>query len=672
MLAGDRRPVTVVFADLSGFTEMTEHQDPEEVVKLLNVCLDRLCECIYRYGGTLDKYIGDGVMALFGAPDAHEDDPERAIRAALDMHDALIALRHNPPLSLARPLSVHVGVATGHVVYGLIGAEGSRAYTVIGKAANLASRLEEKAEPGQILVDEDTYRLTKHVFDYDMPQPTKMQGLTEQVKVYAVRRLRAQPSSWRGLNGSQNLLVGRYDEAHRLSSAIDRLRRAQGGIVIVEGEAGIGKSRLVADVRSKIQAVASDFCWLEGHGLSYGFTRSYHLLAGVLHSYLGVPDGTDDAGAITKLRGACADLLGSRAAQITPYLGRLLGLRLPEDMAQMIPRADAKSLQLQAFESFGDWAAAVAARKPLVLAFDDLHWADRDSVALIEQLMPRCLHHPILILCVSRPDRDSPFWAVREHALSDYVEQVTHIPLGPLSDQEILTLINSLLSLDYMPSEIEYTILDRAQGNPLFVEELLRNFREDHTLVERDGTWRATSEKVGTEIPATLQGMLTARLDRLDEATKLIAQIIAVAGVGGAVPRRLLARVVDNPSTLDDDLAKLQRSDIIEQQPADPEPEYRFRHMLTQEAAYQSLLIQQRKVYHYLVADILARLFWERGEEYADAGLVAEHYQRAEAWQRALTYLERAGDAARDRFANEEAVNHYARALQVADQRQRP
>jgi predicted ATPase/class 3 adenylate cyclase len=663
-LQGERKRVTVMFADLSGFTAMTEHRDAEEVVLLVNTCLAHLSECVYRYDGTIDKYIGDALMALFGAPRTHEDDPERAIRAALDMQEALIAFKTNPPLPLSGPLDVHIGIATGNVIAGQIGTERHQAYTVMGSAANLAARLVDLADRGQIFVCEDTYRLTRHLFSARELEPFTIKGMSDPTRVYEMLGARRQPGVGRGVGGPNKPLVGRHAEVYRLSLAVDHLRRGRGGIVIVEGDAGIGKSRLIAEVKTRAQTVATGVRWLEGRGLSYGDSRSYHLLAGVLRDYLGVHDADSESHILARLADTCHDLFDSRADSILPYLGIVLGVRLPEEMTRHIPQTGPKLLQQRVVTAVGEWAMAVAERQPLVLAFDDLHWADPNSIALIEHFMSLCGSHPILVLCVNRLDRESAFWTVRQRAELSFPGHLMLVQLAPLSDNDTLTLINSLLNLDYMPGEIEYAILSRAEGNPLFVEEMLRHFIEEGALIETGGAWRAALPVTVAGVPDTLQGMLTARIDRLDDATKRVLQAAAV--IGRTFLRSVLVRVVGEPDALDTSLTQLQRAELIRAYGSDPEPRFSFKHMLTQEVTYQSLLTHQRTLYHQRVADALARVFWERGDDQAGAGLIAAHYERAGAWARALRYLERAGDAARAGFANREAIDHYTRALQVA------
>ena len=662
-LQGERKQVTVMFADISGFTAMSEQRDAEEVVTLVNACFAKLSECVYRYEGTIDKYIGDAIMAVFGAPRAHEDDPERTIRTALDMREALDKFNVNPPLPLAEPLGIHIGIGTGYVVHGLIGTERHQDRTVMGDAVNLAARLEDVSEQGQIFVSEDTYRLTSRLFVFKELDPVTVKGKAAPVKIYEVLGVREQPGSMRGLTGLRAPLVGRDTEAQLLSVAVSGLHAGQGGVVLVEGEAGIGKSRLVAEVRHNLESVVPGLRWLEGRGLSYGRSLSYHLLASVLRNYLGLTDEDDEMRVWLKLRAMGPDLFGERADDVLPYLAMLLGLRLPEVMAEKIPQANPQLLQQRVFVAFGELVKAVCAEKPLVLAFDDMHWADPSSVELIEHLMELTKDHQLLILCVSRPDREAPFWEIRERSMTEYGDTLVHIPLNPLSSSQSRTLLDSLLQIERLPREIEHAILIRAEGNPLFVEEVLRTLIEEGTLTREDGSWRVTRAVDITEIPDTLQGVLTARIDRLDDTMKRVVQIAAV--VGRVFQRYVLDRAVDDPSTLDNCLAQLQIAEIIRERSTEPEAEYIFKHILTQEAAYRSLLSQQRKAYHRRIADALARLFWERGEEYA--GLVAAHYERAEAWPRALRYLKRAGDAARTSFAIKEAIDYYNRALQVAD-----
>jgi len=662
-LQGERKQVTVMFADISGFTAMSEQRDAEEVVTLVNACLAKLSECVYRYEGTIDKYIGDAIMAIFGAPRAHEDDPERAIRTALAMREALDEFNAKPPLPLADPLGIHVGIGTGYVIAGLIGIQRHQDYTVMGDAVNLASRLEDVSNRGQIFVSEDTYRLTSRLFVFKELDPVAVKGKMDPVRIYEVLGAREQPGSMRGLTGLQAPLVGRDAEAREVSLAVRDLQSGRGGIVLVEGEAGIGKSRLIAEIRQHLDGTPVACRWLEGRGLSYGRSLSYHLMAGVLRHYLGLSDEDDETRVWLKLRAMGPDLFGSRVDETLPYLAMLLGLRLPEAMADKIPQADPQLLQQRVFVAFGEWVEAVGAEGPLVLAFDDLHWADPSSVGLIEYLMALTLHNPLLILCVSRPDREAPFWEVRERAMADYASSLVHIPLDPLSLDESRGLVDSLLQMENVPPEVEKVVLSRAEGNPLFVEEVLRTLIEEGTLTRDNGDWQITRTVDVTEIPDTLQGVLTARIDRLNDSMKRVVQIAAV--VGRVFQRHVLDRVVDDASILDDCLAQLQIAQIIRERSPEPEPEFIFKHILTQEAAYQSLLGQQRRAYHRRVADALARLFWERGEEYA--GLVAAHYERAEAWPRALRYLQRAGDAARTSFAIKEAIDYYSRALQVAD-----
>jgi class 3 adenylate cyclase/tetratricopeptide (TPR) repeat protein len=665
-LQGERRVVTVMFADISGFTAMTEQRDAEEVVTLVNAALSQLSQCVYRYDGTIDKYIGDAIMAVFGAPKAHEDDPERALRAALDMQAALAEFTKNPPLPLNGSIDVHVGISTGNVVSGLIGIKGREDYTVMGDAVNLASRLEDLSPPSQIFVSEDTYRRTRHIFSFNDLGDQRIKGRVEPIRIYQALGLRSQPASMRGLTSARYPLVGRQNEAQALAAAIQALVKPQGGIVLVEGDAGIGKSRLVTEVRRKLERSGAALHWLEGRGLSYGLSLNFHLITDVLRHHLGVSGEDEDVRIWTRLEASTRQLMPHRAEEIIPYLAILLGLPLQGNAIDKVPQTNPQLLQERTFAAFGEWAVAVAARRPLVLAFDDMHWADPNSIALIEHISRLSENHPLLIICVSRPDQGSPYWRIRQQATQNLGDKLIHLQLNPLTDNEALELVHSVLDLESLPPELEYLILRRAEGNPLFVEEILRTFIEQGTLVQENGRWRADWPVADTELPETLQGMLTARIDRLDDATKRVVQIAAV--IGRVFRKSVLARVVDDDQVLSSSLRQLLDASIIRQRSDanEPDTEYIFKHILTQEAAYQTLLAQQRKVYHREVADALARLYWERGEAFIGASLVATHYEKAEVWPRALRYLERAGDGMRAAFSNQEAVDYYSRALDIA------
>ncbi len=669
-IEGERRQVTIVFADISGFTALNDAaQTPaevEQVVRLINLCLQELSEAIYEYEGYIDKYIGDAIMAVFGAPKAHEDDPERALRAALAMQERLEKFNQNPPMPLPEPLGIHIGINTGTVIAGMVGTDRKRSYTVMGDAVNVASRLEDVSERGEILLSEATYTLTSRLFIFKKRPPVKVKGKRDPIKIYELKGARDVDQTQRGLVGMEAPLIGREYESKVLLDRYEKLKQGQGGIIVVTGEAGLGKSRLVSDFRRQVNRDGTNGnkpLWLFGRGLSYRQSFTNRLIVDILHRYLELPENPDPALVRMRLEAMGDDLFGPRAPEVVPFLATLLGLKLDEQVAASLPLDDPQALQQRVFVAVGEWLEILAQKQPVILVFEDLHWADPNSVKVIEYLFSLTLKHPILIICVTRPERESTFWNVKIRGAKDYPDRFVELTLWPLTDEESRQLIKHLLNLDDMPAATEQLLLKRAEGNPLFLEEVLRSLIESGIIRRSRGRWEITRTITEIDIPNTLQGVLTARIDRLEEPVKRVMQIAAV--IGRVFPRFILEPIVNDPEILDKALEELELADLIKVRTPEPEPEYMFKHYLTYETAYSSLLHHQRTALHRQIADYMSRLYWQLGEEYA--AIVAEHYCKSETWPRALRYLHRAGDAAVQSFANREAIDFYTRALQVAE-----
>ncbi len=668
-LEGERKQVTIIFADISGFTALNDAAktpgEVEAVVRLINLLLQTLSEAIYEFDGNIDKYIGDSIMAIFGAPKAHEDDPERALRAVLSMQERLEQFNNDPPMRLPEPLGIHGGISTGTVIAGWFGTERTRSYTVMGDAVNVASRLESVSERGEFLLSEATYNLTRHLFEIEEREPVKVKGKREPLKTYQLK----------GLGKSSHPkppkapIIGREFELETLITKYHALYRNQGGVAVVTGEAGLGKSRLVSEFRKQVsldEVTRSKPLWLFGRGLSYRQSFKNRLFVDILHSYLDLAEKPEDTLVKLRLDAMGEELFGLRKNEVVPYLATLLGLSLDEERKTELPLNDPQILQQRTFLALGEWVEALVARQPVIMVFEDLHWADPSSVELIEYLFSLTVYHPILMICVTRPEREATFWDVKVRASQDYPERLKELALWPLSDAESRQLIKHQLKIDKMQEAIEHLILRRAEGNPLFLEEILRSLIEEGAIVHNeDGHWEVIRSVNEIDIPTTLQGVLTARIDRLDpEEIKEILQIAAV--VGRVFPKFILAPIVNKPDILDSALNQLEAADLIEILTHDSDPEYMFKHVLTHEIVYNSLLHQQQKAIHKQIADYMAfKAFWMLGEEYAP--IVADHYYKSETWPRAMRYLQRAAEAAIQSFANHEAVEFYTRALEVAD-----
>ncbi|MEW5957522.1 MAG: adenylate/guanylate cyclase domain-containing protein [Chloroflexota bacterium] len=669
-IEGERKQVTIIFADISGFTALNDAAkspaEVEQVVRLINLCLQELSEAIYEYDGYIDKYIGDAIMAIFGAPKAHEDDPERALRAALAMQHRLEQFNQHPPMPLPEPLGIHMGINTGTVIAGMVGTDRKRSYTVMGDAVNVASRLEGVSERGEILISEATHNLTNRLFVFEEREPVNVKGKREPLHIYQLKAARDLSQTQRGLTGMEAPLIGREYEMQQLLNYYHKLFEGQGSIVVVTAEAGLGKSRLVSDFRKQVSREESEQKveprWLFGRGLSYRQSFANRLLVDILYRYLDLPEIPDDTQVKLRLEAMGQEMFGERQHEVMPYLATLLGLKLEEEVAANLSLDAPQVLQQRTWQAIGEWVEALAKKQPVIMVFEDLHWADPSSVRLIEYLFGLTLHHRLLIICVTRPDRESTFWNVKIQGAKDHPDRFNELLLWPLTDEESRQLIKYLLRIDEMPLATEQLLLNRAEGNPLFLEEVLRSLIEEEMIRRLDGRWEISPTITEIDIPNTLQGVLTARIDRLEDSVKRVLQIAAV--IGRVFPRFVLSPIVNQPEILETALEQLELAGLIEKRTRDPEPEYMFKHFLTHETAYNSLLHQQRKLIHKQIGDYMSRLYWQLGEEYA--AIVADHYLKSETWPRALRYLHRAAEAAIQSFANKEAVDFYSRALEVA------
>ena len=467
---GERKLVTVLFADVTGFTSLAETVDPEPLRDLINACFERLVPCVERYGGTVDKFIGDEVMAVFGAPIAHDNDPERAVRAALDMRIALAAFN----AERGTTLDAHFGINSGLVLAGPVGA-GSRAeYSVMGDAVNVASRLAEAAAPGEILAGPTTCRLARQFFSCEPTGQVRLRGRNEPLAVWRVigeaTTGAADPGTSSGrLIGSP--LVGRDEERDRFLAALARTHAGEGGVLFVLGEAGLGKSRLAAEVR---RVCPAGLLWLEGRSQSFGMDLSYLPFREILRQTAGIDDGDPDEGRLEKLARLVERLQGGENPWALPSLGVLLGLSLPEELAQRVASLDGETMGRQVVRSLLHLLRRLAEEQALVLLLEDIQWLDPSSLAFLEDLLPLAREIPLLVVLVGRPDTDSLTAALHATAQGCCGDRVEEMLLAPLHPEDMRVLVRNLVGGEDLPRDLRETVAAKAEGNPLFVEEVIR------------------------------------------------------------------------------------------------------------------------------------------------------------------------------------------------------
>jgi ABC-type oligopeptide transport system substrate-binding subunit/class 3 adenylate cyclase len=666
----ERRTVTILFSDVKGSTSMASDMDPEEWTEIMEGAFELLITPVYRYEGTVARLMGDAILAFFGAPIAHEDDPERACRAALEI--TAQAQRYGAKLARERGIAgfdVRVGINTGLVLVGEVGSDLCVEYTAMGDAVNLAARMESAAEPGTILITEDTHKLIVPLFDTEPLGSIEVKGKTAPVPVYRVLAAKIVPYKPRGVAGLESPLVGRTAESEVLSEALQRLQAGVGGIVTIIGEAGIGKSRLVAEMRvSGALHFESTLHlrWVEGRCLSYGASISYLLWLDVLRGLLGVMAEDQPQDVRAALEEWVWALCPERFDEVYPYLCRTMSLPLDDAIEERLAHLNGVALKERTFRAVETLLACAARDRPLVLVCEDLHWSDPSSLALLEHLLDLTGQVPLLMICVFRPVRDHGSWLLCETIGRDYRHRHTDLWLRRLSAADSERLVGNLLCMEDLPAQLKARILDRAEGNPFYLEEVLRSLIHEGVIVQDEArrTWQTTLDIADIAIPDTLQGLLLARIDRLQEETKRVLQMAAV--IGRIFLYRVLVTIAAaeadvEAQALDQRLGTLQREEMIRERARLPELEYIFKHELTREAAYNGLLKRERRVFHRRVAEALERLFPERAEE--QVGLLAHHWERAGAAKKAVEYLQRAGDQARLVYAHDEAVDYYQRAL---------
>ncbi|MDP9245998.1 MAG: AAA family ATPase [Chloroflexota bacterium] len=526
----ERRPLTILFADIAGSTSIAEKLDPEDWTVLVGTAFERLNAIASRYDGTVARLMGDGVLVFFGAPVAHEDDPERAVRCGLDMVREIAGLGGGAHAAHAVPLQVRVGINTGPVVVGMVGTDIAREYTAMGDAVNIAARMQAAAPPGGVMITAATHRFVAPLVEAIDAGRLELKGKAEAVHGFQVTGLKRGAVSTRGLGDDvHSTMIGRDEQLQRLRDAFAIARARQGRVASVLGEPGIGKSRLLSELRAHVAATDPTATWLEARCLSYGRGLPYHLVADLVRSAIGVAATADEPEVRAALEQRTRELFGDAWADAYAYLGHLLSVQLsPEERARMAT-LEFETLKRYTSSIIG-LVRALTKRGPLVLALEDLHWADGPSVELLMGLMPLANELPLFIVATSRLDRESEGWRFVSGIRDLFGDALIEIRLEPLSGDDTRTLVGNLLRVESLPEQTRDHILTKAEGNPFFLEEVIRMLI-DRGAIERHGDrWVATAKASDVEIPDTLQGLLLARIDRLPAESKRTLRVAAVIG----------------------------------------------------------------------------------------------------------------------------------------------
>ncbi len=641
---GERRFVTVLFADVVDSTAMGDLVDPETIAEIMNGAFSFFNASVARFGGTVARLMGDAVLAIFGAPVAHEDDAERAVHAGLAILDAARRYAESVRERYGITFQVRVGINSGLAVLAMVGDDVKMEYTAMGDTANLASRLQNRADPGTLLISAETHSLVRKLFESTSLGRVQVKGKTDPIEIFQITGIRAQPGSVRGVDGLQSPLVGRDEEVARAREALAG-RRDAGGIVIVSGEAGLGKSRLVAELRTWVSQIPEPPIWLEGRALSYGQTIAYYPWRQIVRGAIGAEEGAPPAEIRERLHAAVLP------EDVSP-LERLLAV---EDAAAGEADGLAGESLVRRITDGVARLLTVQRERGVVIALDDLHWADEVSLDLLRSIADLTASHHLVVLAITRPEREAHSARTLDQIRETCGDRVSQIDLQPLGDDASELLLSNLLQVRGLPDELRKEILGKSDGNPFFIEEVIRWLIDSGHIVQDGETWRAVNEIASVAVPETLAGVLASRIDRLPAETKRVVQAAAVIGRVFQYP--VLKRVAerDRISNPEPHVRELTAEELIREK--NPLLDYIFKHALTQEAAKDLLLLRRRREYHDLVGTTLEELYPDRVDELA--AMLAYHYREAENWERAAQYAHRAAINDVRVFAIREAIEHF-------------
>jgi len=653
-LEGELKQVTVLFCDIENSTEMAHRIGAEGMHELLNAFFDLALAEVHNLEGSINQFLGDGFMALFGAPVAHEDHVQRALLAALgikrNLHEA------SGGDSLVSDLSVRMGINTGPVVVGKIGDNLRMDYTAVGDTTNLASRLQGLAEPGHIYVAEEVYAVANSFFSFTEHGKRSVKGIDRPVSVYGLQKER-QRDGWGSLNPSlriQSPLVGRTRQLALLEAELESLRLGNGGILVITGEPGAGKSRLIAELKERLP---DEIRWLEGGAVSFGRSLSYWPFIELLKNGFDIRDDDSEVVSWNKMEQVLLPLFAERTSEVLPYLATVLARVVPAESADMVKYLDGPALRRQVFMCMRQLLEKLAEQQPVVLMLEDWHWADQSSVELTEHLLALADTTQLQVILTTRPDPAGVRTRMLQFASANPGVRFQEMELSPLTDGDSVQLLGNLLGKLDLPAKLHDQILRKTEGNPFYIEEVVRSLVVDGVLVRgsRENSWKLGQDIDDVNIPGTIQALLLARIDRLSDDVKQVLKLASV--IGRHFFERVLKAIADDELNVSGGLEELHRVQLVLTGQQVPEVEYVFKHALVQEATYSSILTENRRSIHNRIAQATEQLFDGHLEEFTS--LLAHHYARAEDWDKAQEYLFKAGDQAGRMAADSEALEHF-------------
>jgi class 3 adenylate cyclase/tetratricopeptide (TPR) repeat protein len=649
-IEGERKLVTVMFADVANFTGFSEKLDPEEVHQIMDGCFKILMDEIHRYEGTINQFTGDGVMALFGAPVAHEDHAQRACYAALSIQKAMGEYGEKIEKDTGVEFKMRVGLNSGPVIVGAIGDDLRMDYTAVGDTTNLAARMESMARPGTILVSGNTHRLVRDFFEFESLGKIEVKGKKEPQAAFELIKA-GEVETRIGASVAKGLtrFVGRKNSMVALREAYDKAKAGSGQVVGMVGEAGVGKSRLFLEFRDRL--AQNEFTYFEGRCLHHGGFMPYLPILDILRVYFEIKEGDREFVVRKKLEEKILRLDENLKKEL-PTFQDLLSLRV-EDAGYL--KLEPKEKKERTFEAIRNLLIRESQRKTAIIAIEDLHWIDKTSEEFLHYLID-CLANARLLLILLYRSEYTHQWGSKSY--------YNHIGLDQLTMESSAELVQAILEGGEVVPELRELILNRAAGNPLFMEELTHTLVENGSIERKDRQYVLNRQPSDIQVPGTVQGIIAARIDRLDESLKRIMQVASV--IGREFAFRILQAIMEMKEGLKSHLINLQGLEFIYEKRLFPELEYIFKHALTQEVAYSSLLLKRRKEIHGRIGRAIEEIYPERLEEFYE--MLAYHYSNSDNPEKAVYYLKLFGDKAMRRYSSAEAFRFYKDAVGILKQ----
>jgi class 3 adenylate cyclase/tetratricopeptide (TPR) repeat protein len=650
-VVSERKLITSLFADISGYNTFSECLDPEEVRDVVSHVIGEIAQIVIKYEGHIENFAGDQVMALFGVPRSHEDDPVRAVKAAIEIHQVVRRISLKFLETLGQLLWVHIGINTGLVVTEQFDFEKAVARYIAGDTVNVASSLRTLAKPGETLVGQATYAQASGFFDFESLEPVEIKGRIMPVKAYRLLSLRKLPSRRYRLYGRRAALIGRQREIAVLAKALASLQYGKAySVVAIRGEPGTGKSRLIEEFQATLDL--EKVTWMEGH--AYDSTRniSYSPLINLIKRDLAIEEEDTPGLVAAKLEGRLAGLSGLQE-DVAPFLGGLLSLHYPA-VTKMSPEFWRSRLH----RAIPVILQALATQGPVVICFEDLHWADplflnflRDAV--FEQI-PR-----VLLLYSYRP----PFELFSRDEIGMMGDSYQEIQLQDLSAAETQEMVASILQTAVIPEDLWRFIQEKVGTNPFYVEEMINSLIESGILQPDDGNWRLAGNVDASEIPSSIHAVISSRIDRLEGPVKYLLQESSV--IGRTLPYEILRRLTRQPDDLNRYLEQLENLGLL-RQPSQSEHEYEFKHALIQEVVYSALLKKDRQAIHQQIGLVMEQVFSDRLPEFYET--LAFHFRHSALSEKAVDYLRKSGRKSLKKYAVQESHEYYQRAFQILEQ----